>query len=210
MNNWKKEKHKNLIMLLVSNKITENEYLKKREVLGKNYKWTEMKEIVRYSHIWNLFILKLHRQDRLKAFIEIQGLDRAELRNIMNRGGRIDDYFKLSDPNERGISNILFELAIVMDVPVEYLLFDKDENKYLTPHQNTFFEYKRKAEVCNIDSLCEKVLEKPTKRIIQGFRIENKDIPFLNVREHEIYARLDRRLDYFYLQFYLNSFTDIN
>ncbi|MGM9987702.1 MAG: hypothetical protein ACI35O_10790 [Bacillaceae bacterium] len=195
----------NLVKSFIRGDYTEEEYIQNRKIYKHSKQWKEAKEVAKYGDIWYLFLLKLKIPNRLRALIVVHDLTRPKLREManFNKGGGIEALFSTKKKEDRGINKSRIELAILTDTPLEFLLYDKERNNYLIPHQNAFLEYKYLAENIEVKDLIELTHMYPDKRMIQGFCIIN-DLGIFQSKQ-EVYVRLDRRLDFFCLQFHLSS-----
>lgn len=171
---------------------------------GERTNWKHMKYFVREPYLFDQFIRRLPAGLRLKALLGVHELTFENLNHMGLKGA--ERYIGQGFPNTkiRGISNKLLKLAIVTDIPMEFLTLDDEMINFEST--NSFYEYKyNQSGITDFKSVIESTLWKPSYRMIEGIVINTVDSFIFLKQENITIARLDRRLQHFCLQFFLTS-----
>lgn len=192
-----------VIKQFANGSLTREEFYNKHKIKDRE-KWEEMKFIVRDMFLFNSFIMKLPIGSRFKALKEVQGLTEKEIK-LMDFSSGIQRYFKDDLEEEINTSFFYYELAILFDVPVEFLMFDNPIERNVDI--NSFYEYKKTCrEVVDMKNVCKETLNSPRHRIIKGYRVDNSNLFLSRINSRELIVRVDKQVNFFSFEIFINSY----
>ncbi|RKL64967.1 hypothetical protein CR203_23450 [Salipaludibacillus neizhouensis] len=162
--------------------------------------WNDVKILARDTALLKKFLLKLPIGLRLKAAMYTHDLNFPDIKKMGIDGA--DTFITAEYPNNstRGFSYKLFRLAIILDIPFEYV--SSPLTHVFEGHNDgqSFIEYFTFSEVSQIEKLI-KELEKPSSRIIEGYIIDYSPFYISDLAK----VRIDRRVEFFCLEFFYNN-----
>lgn len=197
------EDHLRRAIQLSQNKIDPDEYLRIR-LKEKKSRWFEMKKLVKDFNLFTLYINALPYNYRPKALKEVHGLTNIEIRNMRESegfSGSLDNYLsgRFSIDNT---SRYLFELAIILDVPIDFLQLEAPIEQ--SASINSFSEYKKVNNIIYEENIYDELSNRPMQRFIKGFMlVSNKSIS--TYRKH---IRIDKRIEYYTFEVFCETYIE--
>lgn len=193
---------------LTERKITKDEF-ERRHKWGDREKWDEMKYIALNPFLLHSFLLNLNVQQRLRAVKDMYGYSYGDIRKIGHFGGSVHKIF--TDENEdRNLSVLRAKLAIVLDIPIVFILLDKPTSKERKDYN--YMEYHEYAK--KIITLLElkNLLNRPVYREILAFKMKiSEGHPFYEKMGNvNLNCRIDLRKTFFSIEFHLFSYLDVD
>jgi hypothetical protein len=181
-------------------KLNANDYLKLRK--KSDWKWYEMAELVKQPIIFQMFLNRLPFNYRLKALKEVHDLKNHEIREMRKKegfSGQVDNYLSGNFQIQYEVSQYLYELAIILDIPIEVLIYENPLDQSVNP--NSFTEYKKSNQKKSLQDIKKLILQKPLKRNINGFCVKEGNSFF----DMEYYVRVDQRIEFFSFEIFVPS-----
>jgi DNA-binding protein Fis len=191
----------------------EFEKYKKERHLKTRTKLKEIKELATTRpFLYNNYLNNLPHEYRMKAIKEVHDLTNDIIRYMRpwknfeqkHFSGQVNKYLSGNYDVKNGNSFYLYALAIILDTPTEYFIYDNIDSEKV--NLNTFTEYLNAASVSSYREIVINTMERPLFRMIQGYKVVNKTTLY----ELIDFVRLDKRVEFFSFEIYIQKRNIIN